>query len=291
MKEYNGRMALLLRRGLTATVFLLYMLLAGSLQAQFFEGGIIVGGSLYDGDLSPHGFANKFAQVRPAYGLFMRQNLDEHWAVRFSFQHGQMVGVDGDRRADRNLSFTSYVNEVAALVEFSFPGYDPTGFRRLSPYGFIGLAFAQYNPMAVYQGRTIALRPLGTEGQGLEGYNKDFYSLKILTIPFGAGIRYALTPSLTIGAEFGPRKTFTDYLDDVSGQYASYRDLADARGTLAANLADRAHELTGSDPLERRGMNRGNARFNDWYFFGNLTISYHFYDLLSGRGRGCPMVN
>ena len=83
--------------------------------------------------------------------------------------------------------------------------------------------------------------------------------------------------------------TFTDYLDDVSGAYASYRDLAQNRGTLAANIADRAPEISGGDPIERNGAMRGNPKQNDWYFVGNLTISYHFYDLFS-RGGGCPMV-
>ena len=130
---------------------------------------------------------------------------------------------------------------------------------------------------------------LGTEGQGLDGYNKEFYNLNIISIPFGAGVKYALNPSITLALEFGPRKTFTDYLDDVSDTYASYRDLAQARGTLAANLADRAQEITGGEPEERRGAARGNPKFKDWYFIGNFTISYHFYDLLSGKG-GCPMA-
>ena len=260
-----------------------------SVNAQYFEGGLMAGGSLYEGDLSPNGFGNKIKLLRPAYGIFARQNFNRHVAARLSFQYGGIEAADGQSRQDRNLNFSSTFGELAAIVEYTYPGLDPTGYRKLSPYVFAGIAYMYYNPKTVFQGRTIFLQPLGTEGQGLEGYNKDFYNLNIVSLPFGAGIKYALNPSITLGLEFGLRKTFTDYLDDVSGTYASYRDLAQARGTLAANLADRAQEVSGSEPEERRGAARGNPKFNDWYFIGNFTVSYHFYNLLSGNG-GCPMA-
>ena len=258
-------------------------------QAQYFEGGLMVGGTVYEGDLAPKAFSDKFALIKPAGGLFVRQNFNKNWAARLSFTYGKIGASDGPERSDRNLSFSSNYGELAALVEFNYPGYDPTGFQKLSPYAYIGLAYMHYNPTTVFQGRTIFLQPLGTEGQELDGYDPNLYSLDILTIPFGGGIKYALNSSLTIAAEFGPRLTFSDYLDDVSGTYASYRDLAQNRGTVAANVADRNFEITGSEPVERNGAARGNPKFNDWYFVGQITISYHFYDLFSNHG-GCPMA-
>lgn len=272
-----------------------YMLVLGILfflqqaNAQYFEGGLMAGGMVYEGDLSPNTFSNKFALVEPAAGLFVRQNFNEHWAARLSFTYGKISASDGPERSDRNLSFASKVGELAAMVEYNYPGFDPTGYRKISPYVFAGLAYTFYDPTTVFQGRTIYLQPLGTEGQGLDGYDPNLYSLNILTIPFGGGIKYALNSSITIAAEFGPRITFTDYLDDVSGKYASYRDLAQSRGTLAANVADRNFEITGLEPLDRGGDSRGNPKYNDWYFVGQITISYHFYDLLSNRGA-CPMA-
>jgi opacity protein-like surface antigen len=275
------------RIGYTAIIF--FFLGWSGVKAQYFEGGLMLGASLYEGDLSPHGYFEKLDFLRPAAGIFGRQNFNEHWAVRLSFQYGNLEGADRESRKDRNLNFNSTFGELAAMVEFSYPGYDPAGFRKFSPYAFAGIAYMYYNPRTTYQGRTVYLQPLGTEGQGLDGYDKDFYSLNIVSIPFGGGLKYALSPSLTLAVEFGPRITFTDYLDDVSGTYASYRDLAQARGTLTANLADRAQEITGLEPEERRGAGRGNSRLNDWYFVGGVTISYHFYNLLSGKG-GCPMT-
>ncbi|MCB0689105.1 MAG: hypothetical protein KDC53_21350 [Saprospiraceae bacterium] len=269
-------------------VFAMLLLANTVVHAQYFEGGLLAGGSVYEGDLSPNGLFNKMNYVRPAFGIFGRQNFNENWAARLSFVYGHIAGADGDSRKDRNLNFNSNFGELSALIEYNYPGFDPTGFKKFSPYVFAGIAYMYYNPKTVYQGRTIFLQPLGTEGQGLSGYDKDFYSLNIISIPFGGGLKYSLSSSITIAVEFGPRITFTDYLDDVSGTYASYRDLAQARGTLAANLADRAQEVTGLEPEERRGALRGNPKYNDWYFVGNFTISYHFYDLFSGKG-GCPL--
>ncbi|NND07441.1 MAG: outer membrane beta-barrel protein [Saprospiraceae bacterium] len=257
-----------------------------SANAQYLEGGIIGGGTVYEGDLSPRSFMDKWSHIKPAVGVFVRQNFNQYFAVRLSYEYGTFAAADGPERANRNLSFQSTLSELAATVEFNFPGYDPALYKRLSPYAFVGIAYMHFSPKADVQGQLVELQPLGTEGQGLDGYG-DFYSLDQLTIPFGGGIKYALTPTITIAAEFGPRMTFTDYLDDVSGSYASYRDLAQNRGTFVAKLADRANELTGAEPIDRGGEPRGNPKFKDWYFFGNITISYHFYDLI-GQGSSCP---
>jgi hypothetical protein len=40
-----------------------------------------------------------------------------------------------------------------------------------------------------------------------------------VAIPFGIGAKMNVSKKVGIGLEWGPRKTFTDYLDDVSGTY------------------------------------------------------------------------
>lgn len=257
------------------------------LSAQYLEGGLILGGSAYEGDLAPSEITNKIKNIRPSAGVFLRQNINKNWAGRVSFQYGTLTAADLEERATRNLNFTSVLTEIAATVEYSFPGYDPAAYLRFSPYVFAGIGYFHFNPKTEFQGEAIELRNLGTEGQGLEG-NKDFYSQDQISLILGGGLKYALSPSVTLALEFGARRTTTDYLDDVSGAYASYRALAEARGTLVANLADRAWEVNGADPIERGGDLRGNPKQKDWYFLGNLTISYHFYDLIGGKGTGCP---
>jgi len=258
-----------------------------NLSAQYLEGGLIIGGSAYEGDLAPSEVLNKIKNIRPSAGAFVRQNINKNWAGRISFQYGTLTAADLEERDYRNLSFTSVITELAATVEYSFPGYDPAAYLRLSPYVFAGLGYFHFNPKTEFQGELIELRNLGTEGQGLDG-NKDFYNQDQISLILGGGIKYALSPSFTLALEFGARRSTTDYIDDVSGTYASYRELAESRGTLVANIADRAWQLTGADPIDRGGEARGNPNQKDWYFFGNLTISYHFYDLIGGKGTGCP---
>ena len=262
------------------------LLLSISLSAQYFEGGIILGGSAYEGDLAPSAISDKISNIRPSFGAFIRQNVNKNWAGRLSFQYGTLIGADLEERRSRNLSFKSVITELSATVEYNWPGYDPAAFLRLSPYVYAGLGYFHFNPTTEFQGQTYELRNLGTEGQGLPD-QPDFYSLDQLAFILGGGIKYALTPQVTLALEFGGRRTTTDYVDDVSGDFASYRLLAENRGTTVANLADRGWEALGTDPFDRGGDPRGNPKQKDWYFLGNLTISYHFYDLL-GSGRGCP---
>ena len=87
--------------------------------------------------------------------------------------------------------------------------------------------------------------------------------------------------------EAGFRKTFTDYLDDVSGSYVNYHELERENGQLAAELANRTGEYFGSDPvILPTGTQRGNEQADDWYFMGGVTISYNLIGSNNGLGRG-----
>ena len=128
----------------------------------------------------------------------------------------------------------------------------------------------------------VDLQPLGTEGQGLAEYpDREFYNLTQFSIPLGAGVKYALTDQINLGFEIGIRKTFTDYIDDVSLTYADEVILAENRGAQTVALANR----TGS-PVNG-GQSRGSSD-NDWYLISGVTISYNFIDngLVGGRKRG-----
>ena len=121
------------------------------------------------------------------------------------------------------------------------------------------------------------LKPLSTEGQGLVAYpNRDPYSLTQFAIPFGAGIKFAINESISLAWEIGLRKTFTDYLDDLSTSYVDEATLLAERGPLAADLAFRGDELKntpGSYPAD--GTVRGGPDFKDWYYFSGITASYN----------------
>jgi hypothetical protein len=126
-----------------------------------------------------------------------------------------------------------------------------------------------YSPQAELNGNFHKLRPLGTEGQGLLR-GKEIYPKASLALPFAMGYRYKLNRKYVLGLEFQLRKSFGDYIDDVSGTYVDNTRLRTERGDVAADLADRN---TSAD-LRQPGSGRGNPGANDNYGFGVITFSY-----------------
>jgi len=276
-------------------LFALVFALPISLGAQHFEIGLLAGFSNYSGELAPFTIKSTFAQTHPTFGGFVRYNINRFAAVNFSVNFANVSGNDAlstyPEDNARNLSFKSNINEFALMGEFNIPGFVPYGLERVfSPYLFGGIAFFKYNPRAQLDGEWYLLQTLGTEGQGMEGRPAP-YKLTNYAIPFGVGLKYAITDVLNVGLSLGTRYTFTDYLDDVSTTYVSYSEILAANGETAANLSNRS----GSDVAT--GDLRGNPDNNDWYFIGGVTISYNFMDngLVGGRGRnrrnsGCPIM-
>ncbi len=271
--------------------------------AQSYEAGLMFGGSAYQGDLSPEAVNLSTGKIHPSLGLFFRYNINKYFSAKANFTYGMISGDDAESkdpgRASRNLSFQSNLLEFGISGEFNLFGYEPQGLqRRYSPYLFGGIAVFHYNPETNYNGELIELQPLGTEGQGMDGFSAP-YKLTQISIPMGVGMKYAINERLNIGAEIGFRKTFTDYLDDVSGTYVAYNELLQGNGQLAADLSDRRGELIndGSDDpviVETGTQIRGNPGETDWYAIAGFTVSYTFYPR-NGLGKnkqkngfGCP---
>ena len=195
------------------------------------------------------------------------------------------------------LLYKFYIHVVKtpfAVTEYYFFNlYD----RRYSPYVFAGLAAYRFNPYA-YNGTSdkIFLKPLSTEGQGIPGYpNREQYSLTQVALPFGGGIKFAISDNLRVGLEMGIRKLFTDYFDDVSTTYADPNDLLAARGQLAVDRSDRGDEVpSGSPAYPTKGDQRGGEKSKDYYYFSGLHLTYR---LGAGGGgsnggknkTGCPV--
>ncbi|MES2880762.1 MAG: DUF6089 family protein, partial [Bacteroidota bacterium] len=140
----------------------------------------------------------------------------------------------------------------------------------------------------------VYLQPLNTEGQGIQGYPSQPYKLMQFAIPFGAGIKYAISDKVHLGLETGLRKTFTDYLDDLSTNYADANDLLAQRGQLSVDLAYRGDELPNGDiNYPAKGQTRGGAKYKDYYYFTGLHLTFKLGNSEGGRtksGIGCPTV-
>ncbi len=264
--------------------------------AQYLEAGILLGASNYLGDVSNNSSSLYLKETKPAIGALVRYNVSEMFTARLGLNYTWVAGSDANVNNDdfvrqRNLSFKSNILEFSLIGEINIPGYQPYALSRpFSPYLFGGISVFRFNPKARYQGDWVKLQPLGTEGQGMTQYpDREEYALTSIAIPFGIGVKYALTDKINLGLEFGARRTFTDYLDDVSGTYVSYPELLAGNGALAAALGNRTGELIGGEPvIVETGTRRGDSTGNDWYFILGATVTYNFLDngLMGGRKRG-----
>ena len=117
--------------------------------------------------------------------------------------------------------------------------------------------------------------------KGYEIYTYAFVGAGVfqLCVPVGIGFKYTLDRSWGVGLELGIRKTFTDYIDDVS---TTYFDFSNYSGTnpLSAQLSDRSNHSVQfiTDP----GAQRGDPRENDSYMFAIFSLNYK---LTNGRGN------
>ena len=262
--------------------------------------GLFGGIANYQGDLINNAYVGRL--TRPAVGITGSYEVTRRVALRAGFTYAQIAGNDRfNTRGDliqRNLSFESDILEFSLVGEFHTFEFDT---KKWSPYVFGGLAVYHFDPYVLSTDREkIYLKPLSTEGQGLTGYPESKpYALTQLALPFGAGIRYAINDNIRLGAELGLRKLFTDYLDDVSTNYADQNDLITERGELAAAIAYRGDEVQGGNPnYPAKGAKRGTADQKDWYYLTGLTLSFRLGNgpLLGGgggkvrSGYGCPKV-
>ena len=258
------------------------------------EVGVQLGGMNYLGDLNDQ---SMFGRVNAACGLTARMNFDSRWAVSASGVWGHIEGGNPDVIYRRNLSFRSQVLEGSLRAEFNFQPYGlvVSTQKRATPYIFCGVGLFKFNPQAMVTDPATGeavwydLQPLCTEGQGSARYpERHKYSLMEVCMPFGVGYRWRLGPSTHLTVEYGWRKTWTDYLDDVSTTYVGADLLGGTGGnSMAAALADRSGEV---EPgyANAEGVKRGDDSLKDWYAFFNITLSVSA-EVLFGwmRGKVC----
>lgn len=251
-------------------------------EAQYNEVGFLLGASNYKGELSRHLFNDKF--IHPAVGIFYRHNFDRRSSWKIELMYGKISGNDAKAitpfELDRNLSFYSSILEVSPQFEFNFLPFE-TGRNDYSftPYLFTGIAFFKFNPKAAIGNSSYELQPLGTEGQGTNGIKP--YKRFQVAIPIGGGIKIAVG-DIGIGIEVGARRTYTDYLDDVSTLYPEMNSLLAAKGPAAVALSDRSFsrlDTSASVPIAF-GKQRGNASDNDWYLFAGVTVFWRLSSVL-----------
>jgi hypothetical protein len=257
------------------------------LNAQVFhpysEVGVFAGGSSYIGELNP---GRPFYMIRPAAGVFFRYSASTRFSWRFMANVSRLEASDANSgvafQENRNLSFRSDVFETGALFEFNYFPFEAGNMSYIAtPYLFVGLSGFYFNPKAKFDGSWQALQPLSTEGQGSALYrDRKIYSRVQAALPFGMGVKLNILPRVMLAAEWMMRKTFTDYLDDVSTTYVDPDILVARHGAYSALLADRSLVSPGRS---NENLQRGNPDNNDWFSTIGLSLTISF----SSRRPGC----
>lgn len=258
-----------------------------------------VGLSNYQGDLQDKNFSFKKSKFIGSIGV--RHDLSEHITLRNYLSFTKLAADDKNSKSvyarARNLNFTAGLKELEISGQYNVFSLND---KWWTPYVFAGVGIFHYKPYTTAGNTKVFLQPLSTEGEGVVSGAKK-YKLTQFAIPVGFGAEYALTEDLRIGLEFGYRKTFTDYIDDVSNRYADYATLLAAKGQTAVDIAYRGDELTGGAPYPVGGTLRGSAKHKDAYYFTTLTITWRpfvdQYKRTSGiasmkkkKKVGCPGV-
>ncbi|MBT5858778.1 MAG: outer membrane beta-barrel protein [Flavobacteriales bacterium] len=262
-------------------IILLFVFSLSSTYAQYKpnqEFGFLGGAGYYTGDLNPTHFNN----LRVAGGITYRKNFDRRFSFKSSALYTNVYADDANSsdpiKVNRNLHFQSDIIELSGQVEFNFLPYETgNSLYSWSPFIFTGVSIFNYNPKAeASDGQWYALQELGTEGQGTTSFqNRSKYSLTQLSVPFGGGVKIGVSDNFNIILEYGLRKTFTDYIDDVSTTYAG---IPSEFTNIAIELADRS-----IDGPQASGIARGDETTKDWYSFSGITLSFK----LQGKTKGC----
>ncbi len=238
----------------------------------------------------------KWSSTRTAFGAGYKYKLQQWLNLAGEFN---WLIVQGDDkltqekfRHERNLNFKSNIFEITGRIEFSYfvnrvtnrYSIKKTFSRRMKGVNtefvaFVGVGAFYYNPYGkTKSNQWVELRPLHTEGQGLPGGPKQ-YSNYSICIPMGFAYNVYIQRQWVVGIEFNFRKTFTDYIDDVSTTYYDPKKLAAAYGPLSAQMADPSlGNIPGFSKPAADGTpaQRGNSDQKDSYFSLQIKGGYIF---------------
>jgi len=230
----------------------------------------------------------EFSLTRPSLKVGYRYMISPYFKAGADLVYGRLNGDDQltkePYRNNRNLHFRSPIVEFSMQIEY-YPFSEKIGHmyrlkgvggnkeHYFSPYISVGFGGFWFNPRAVYPGdnQWHNLHPLQTENVA--------YKRVSLCIPMGFGVKYSLSRELSVGFEMSGRKTFTDYIDDVSTVYADQSG-EDPMAIYFANptTGQIPPIIDGSAVIDVTGfgMQRGDPVDKDAYMFAIFSVHYRF---------------
>lgn len=250
-------------------IFLSPIFLGRASFAQRWEIGAGMGITHYKGEIYPN---FKPLAFHGGTNAFVRYNLSKS----LSFKGTAMVGylAANDKRVnnifhqERGFSFRNNVWDAGAQIEYNFQNFRTNDIyeKNWTPYLFAGLNVGKvFNRVNSYKVSTTG--PMPFYGYLAVGAS----DIQQRVVPFGFGIKKQIRQQLNINAEFGCRKTFSDITIDNLG----YRK--DTTGVYRPNFESSV--LTAPNILERKFASP-NTRFQDMYFYTNISISYVFGNVI-----------
>ncbi len=265
--------------------FIVILFCGTYLSAQYrWDYGFDLGASNYLGDIGGKEKARrnfvsdmKMAETRWNMGGFARYKFSHLLAVKMDLSYLRIQGDDklssNPGRHARNLNFRNDIFSLEVTPQFTLYENQDIGsnyrFRTaFKLYAFAGVGVFHHNPKASFMGDWVPLQPLHTEGVN--------YSLWQFDVPMGGGFYFTFKKRYRFGFEYSWRKCFTDYLDDISGNYVNPNTLS----SLGAKLANRTGELpAGAEPAStlsyfKPGAKRGDPSHKDNFMTASLNYSY-----------------
>ena len=260
-----------------------------SKRKQYNSVGFSINAMDYFGDVVPKNNFTSFrlGATRLSAGVSITRRFYPRLSGRFGLTYGRITGSDAlatagqsdpdaSFRRARNMTFRNDIFEASAVAVVDLIENRNNYLKRpdFVPYVFVGLAGFYHDPKGLYSdGTYVDLQPLKTEGQA------SAYSNYQVSIPFGGGIRYRINRNFDASLEVGWRYAFTDYLDDVSTNYAPTSALTSDYqkyfgGTLGVTPSISKTTEPGTAGFNTAGAVRGISKRNDWYIVTGVTLNY-----------------
>ena len=258
-------------------IYIVALLLVGFFslsKAQSRFGLLLGGGALYyTGEMNDRVLTQE-KLLRPYGNIGVMYRLSNRFDVWANYMHGTLVGADSLAikyvLRNRNLNFQTTIDELGIYIGFHFLGDIKGKQPKVIPYLFAGVTGYHFRPKSKLNGKWMDLQSIGTEGQYIkEGNYPKPYELYQVAAPLGIGVEFRLSNVLGLRVEAAHHFLFTDYLDDVSGNYPDSAALATTpKGTDAVLLSSR--NIEGGFP--QKDVKRGDVKTNDSFTHIGITL-------------------
>lgn len=209
-------------------------------------------------------------QTRFALSSGINYNFKKVFSLGLNIMGGTLAASDFQTKSSRfyrQIQVRTRILEVAPLFQITVPNNVKYWEKLFINFGG-GLLF--FNPQGYYNGTWHNLRPLGTEGQNIDP-NKELYDIYTPILTLGFGRNFDLPDGFRLSVEINLRKSFSDYLDDTSTDYANPESIRQTNGDVAAHFSNPSE--FGYDVIGVPGSLRANPENNDNYFFVGITLS------------------